>query len=165
MHFEVVHEFDEPLLSIERALLSPELGPRFVSRVSAIESVQTLVYELGGDEFVRVLRFQAGAPLSIFKKYEVARDAMAWEEHFRYRLSEHRSTWQIRTKNEWKHYFESEGSYTLEALSGDRTRRVVAGSMRVNVAILGAAIERVAMIEVRKTYDAEAETLRELSAT
>lgn len=164
MRFEIVHEFDRPLIAIERALLSPELGKRLVSRLTTIESVETLMHDLSQDELKRILRFQASAPLSMFKKYAVARDAMAWEEHWHYRLSEHSSKWQIHIKTEWKHYFDSEGTYTLFALSGQRTRRVVAGAMHVHVAVIGAAIERVALTEVRRTYDAEAETLVELSA-
>lgn len=164
LQFEISHEFDASLAVLERALLSPELGTRLSARLSAIESVEILAHTLSNGELTRVLRFQASAPLAVFGRSSVAREAMAWEEHWHYRLADHASTWRIHSiKSEWMRYFESEGSYQLVSLSAERTRRVVKGRMRVHVAILGAAIERFAMIEVRKTYDAEADALRELS--
>lgn len=163
MHFEIAHEFDAPLDAVELAVLSPELGPRLARSLSSIESVTTVEHTLKDGELRRVLRFQASAPLPLFKSYPVARDAMAWEELSTYRLADHASTWAVFTKDEWRKYFRSEGTYRLEAAPGGRTRRIVVGELEINVAVVGRMAERMALAEVRKTYDAEAETLRELA--
>ncbi|HSN97485.1 MAG TPA: DUF2505 family protein [Candidatus Nanopelagicales bacterium] len=179
MRFTICHELDAPLDAVELALLSPELGPRLGRKVASLESVVTVEHAIEGGEMRRVLRFQASAPLPIFRGRELSREAMAWEETSTYRLTEHASTWSVAPlgfrgggrrgegggagEEPWRRYFRSEGTYRLEPLPGGRTRRCVEGSLEVRVPVLGPLVERMAMTEVRRTYDAEADTLRELS--
>lgn len=173
MRFEIAHEFDAPLDAVELAVLSPHLGSMLarslVSAASAtasmasIESVETVEHVLEGGELRRVLRFQASAPLPLFKGHAVARESMAWDEHSTYRLATHSSQWTVLPRREWRRYVRSEGTYRLERIEGGRTRRVVSGEIEVKLAVLGHFVERMAIAEVKKTYDAEAETLRELA--
>jgi len=163
VHFEIAHELDAPLDAIERAVMSPELGPMLASSLTSIESVETTLHELSDGELRRVLRFQASAPLAIFKSYPVAHDAMSWEERWTYRIADHTSTWTVLTKDEWRRYFQSQGTYTLQAAPGGRTRRVVRGELEIKLPVIGRVVERMALVEVQKTYDAEADTLRRLA--
>lgn len=165
MRFEITHEIDAPLDAVERAVLSPDLGAMLARSLASIESVETTVHELKDGELRRVLRFQASAPLAIFKSYPVAREAMAWEERWTYRLADRASSWAVFTKDEWQRYFRSQGSYRLEPSpsGGGRTRRVVLGDLEVNLTMLGRVVERMALTEVRKAYDAEADALRRLA--
>lgn len=163
MRFEIIHELDAPLNAVEKAVLSPDLGPMLARGLTSIESVETLEHVLKDGELRRVLRFQASAPLSIFKGYPVAREAMAWEERWTYRIADRASTWAVFTKDEWRKYFQSQGTYKLESLPGGKTRRVVNGDLAINVSVIGRVAERLALTEVRKTYDAEADTLRRLA--
>lgn len=165
MRFEITHEIDAPLDAVERAVLSPDLGSMLAESLTSIESVETTLHELKDGELRRVLRFQASAPLPIFKSYPVAREAMAWEERWTYRLADRASSWAVFTKDEWRRYFRSQGSYRLEPSpsGGGRTRRVVLGDLEVNLSMLGRVVERMALTEVRKTYDAEADALRRLA--
>ncbi|WP_437598948.1 DUF2505 domain-containing protein [Sorangium sp. So ce590] len=162
MHFTICHELDAPLDAIELAVLSPELGPRLARKVASIESVVTIEHAIHDGELLRVLRFQASAPLPIFKGYPVAKDAMSWEERSTYRLSDHASTWQVSPKEQWRSYFRSAGTYQLERLPEGRTRRRVDGDIEIRLRLLGPLVERLALAEVQRTYDAEADTLREL---
>ena len=198
MRFTIVHELDAPLDAVELALLSPELGPRLGQKVSTLEGVVTVEHAIEAGELRRVLRFQANAPLPVFKGRDLAREAMAWEEIFTYQLTGHAATWHVAPmalrggarsdadassvspaggalpgggeapaggtpEDRWRQYFRAEGTYRLEPLPGGRTRRSVEGSLDVHVAVIGSLVERMALAEIRKTYDAEAETLRELS--
>lgn len=168
MRFTISHELDAPLDAVELALLSPELGPRLGQKVPSLESVVTVEHAIEGGALRRVLRFQASAPLPIFRGLDVAREAMVWEETTTYHLGEHASRWSVeplgfRSVADRRRYFRSEGTYRLEPLPGGRTRRCVEGSLEVRVPVLGPLVERMAMAEVRRTYDAEADTLRELS--
>jgi hypothetical protein len=163
VQFEIAHELDVSLDVVELAVLSPDLAPRMARLLSMIESVETVEHSFNNGELRRVLRFQASAPLPIFKSHPVARDAMAWEELSTYRLADHSSTWSIVTKDEWRRYFRSQGTYRLEPAPGGRTRRVVVGDLEIRLSLLGPVVERMALAEVRKTYDAEAQTLRDLS--
>jgi hypothetical protein len=164
VRFEIIHELDAPLDAVELAVLSPELGPMMASELpSMIEAVETVEHVLSGGELRRVLRFQASAPLAIFRGYNVAREAMSWEERWVYRLAERSSTWSVAPRERYRRYFRSEGTYRLEAAPDGRTRRTVAGDIEVRFGLLSRLVERMALTEVKKTYDAEAATLRRLS--
>lgn len=164
MRFEIQHDFDAPLEAIERAVISPELGPMLARSLPQMEAVETLEHRVGDGACHRVIRFRAGAPLAIFRRVDVARDAMAWEEHWTYRLGDHASSWRVEPKAEYRRYLVSEGTYHLEALGGGRSRRTVHGTLEIKLAVVGALAERMALGEIRKTYDAEAETLRRLAS-
>lgn len=164
MHFELSHELDAPLEAVERAVLSPELGELLGRRLRSMASVDTVEHVLEDGELRRVLRFQASAPLALFKGRQLAHDAMTWHEHVVYRIDRHASTWKVKTMREqWDRYFSSEGTYHLEPIGKERTRRTVVGEIDIRLRVLGPVAERMALAEVRKTYDAEAEVLRELA--
>ena len=150
MHFEISHELDAPLEAIEAAVLSPELGERLGQKLRSIESVETVEHVVKDGELRRVLRFQASAPLSIFKGQPLAREAMAWHEHVTYRVGDHASTWKVKTTREqWDRYFASEGTYRLERTADGRTRRVVVGDLSIRVRLVGPVAERLALAEVK----------------
>lgn len=164
MRFEITHEFDAPLDAVELAILSPELGVLMARALSPlIESIETVEHVIERGLFRRVLRFQANAPLPIFRGYDVARDAMSWEETSVYRLSEHASSWSVAPREQYRRYVHSSGTYQLEKAPEGRTKRRVVGEFEIKAGLLSRLIERMALKEVRKTYDAEAATLRTLS--
>jgi Protein of unknown function (DUF2505) len=165
VRFTICHDLDAPLDAVELAVLSPELGPRLADKVAMIESVTTVEHAIHAGELRRVLRFQASAPLPIFKAHDIARDAMSWEERVTYRLADHASTWSVSPKEQWSKYFHSEGTYTLARLPDGRTRRRVEGTLDIRLPVLGPLVERLALAEVQRTYDAEADTLQELTST
>lgn len=162
--FEIVHELDAPLDVIELAVLSPEMGPMLARALApAIESVETVVHEVEGGRLRRVLRFQASAPLAIFSGLTVARDALAWETTFTYELATHASAWEVSPKEQYRRFFRGSGTYRLDPAPDGRTRRTVVGELEIPVPVISGIVERIALTEVRKTYDADAETLRRLA--
>ncbi len=170
MQFEISHEFDAPLDAIELAVMSPDLGPLLGDRLASLESVAALEHNLAGREFHRVWRFQAKAPLKILKGYGVAREMMTWDEHSTYRLDEHTADWYVVPRGEadpdapWRKHFRAAGTYHLDPLSDGRTRRTVMGDLEVHLKVIGAMVERIAVVELRRAYEAEAEALRSLCA-
>ena len=166
MHFEYVHELDAPLDAVELAVLSPAIGPMLAKALSpGIESVEIVQHVVERGELRSVVAYQASAPLSIFKGKTIARDALWWETHQTYRLASHEATWDVLPKEQYRRYFRASGSYHLVALPDGRTRRTVGGDLLITVPVpmLGPIAERLALTEIRKTYDAEAEVLRTLS--
>lgn len=166
MHFEISHELDAPVDVIELAFLSPEMGRLLALALApGVESVETVLHEVKDGELHRTLHFQASAPLSIFKGITVARDALCWDTHAFYRLSDRTSTWEVKPREQYRRYFRASGTYRLEAIPEGRTRRVVAGDLEITmpVPMIGGLVERLALSEVRKTYDAEADTLHKLA--
>jgi hypothetical protein len=166
VQFEIAHELDAPLDVIELAFLSPEMGAMLAQALApGISSVETVLHEVKDGALRRTLRFQASAPLSIFKDRTIAKDALSWDTSVVYPIGSHTSTWEVAPREQYRRYFRSRGIYRLEAAPEGRTRRVVAGEIEIMVPVpmVSGLVERVALAEVRKTYDAEAETLRKLA--
>lgn len=165
MRFEITHDFDVPLDTLELAVLSPHLGEKLQQALAhtKIESVVTVEHTLENGQLYRVLKFQASAPFAFMNSRHVPKDAMSWHERSTYRLADHASTWAVSPMEQYTRYFSSKGTYRLDALPDGRTRRTVIGEFQVNVRLLGGMIERLALAEVRRTYDAEADTLVQLT--
>ena len=163
MRLHIVHELDAPLDAVELALLSTEFAGLLLAALPIFSSIETIKHELNGTEFRRVLRFQAKAPLPGFNQKKVTRDMLSWEEDSVYRLGEHVSTWNVLPREPWRKYVRSVGTYRLEALPSGLTRRTVEGSIKVFLPVFGPVVERMALGEIRKAYDAEAGALRKLA--
>jgi hypothetical protein len=164
VRFEITHEFDAPLDAVELAVLSPDLGQMMVRILSStIESVETVEHVIEAGELRRVLRFQASAPLPIFRGHNVAREAMSWEELSVYRLADHASTWSVAPRASVGGRLQAIRALGTEIAPPLLTRRTVVGDIEIKLGMIAPLVERMALAEVRKTYDAEAQTLMRLS--
>ena len=148
--------------------MSPALGPMLGEKLDMLESVHAQSHDVADDEFRRVWRFQARAPLKILSGYNITRDMMMWDEHTRYRLKKHMGEWHVVPRPgidpdaPWRQSFSAKGTYQLDPLSDGRTRRTVAGDIFVKLKLIGKMVERVAIAEMRKMCAAEAEALEAL---
>jgi hypothetical protein len=164
VRFTVSHDFDIPLDALELAALSPHLADRLVTRLPNIESIVQKEHRLEAGSLARVLAYQANIQLPAFARSVVTKDMLAWEERSRYDLASHRAEWTVvaNVKPEWQKYFASSGTYTLVPIGEAKTKRVVEGEIRLNVPVFRTVAERLIFSEVKKTFEAEAATLREL---
>lgn len=165
MKFEITHEFDIPLDALELAVISPSLHVSLARRLSNMESVQQKEHVLKGDSLERVWSYRANIRLPDFAKAYVTPEMMAWDDRSVYDLKKHASEWTIfpHIKPEWKKFFDASGTYALTALDSGRTKRTVKGTIELRVPVIRPVAEKLIVGEVRKTFDAEAETLRELA--
>ena len=165
MHFEIVHEFDISLDAIELAVLSPGLVDRLALRLHNIEKVDQKTHELEGGRLARVWSYQANIKIPSFAKSYITREMCAWDEVSSYDLKTHSSDWTIdpHVKPEWKKYFTASGRYELVPMGDGRTKRVVRGELELKVPVVQKVAERMIVNEVKKTFEAEAETLRDLA--
>lgn len=165
MQFEISHEFDIPLDALELAVISPNLCQKLAQRLPNIESVQQREHVLNDDGLERVWSYRANVKLPAFAQTYVKPEMMAWEEKSSYDLKRHASEWNITPhgKPEWRKYFTAQGTYGLVTLASGRTKRTVSGTVEVRVPVFRNVAEKLIVAEVKKTFDAEAETLRELA--
>jgi hypothetical protein len=166
MEFEIAHEFDIPLDALELAVVSPELLARLRPTLgTSVEKCEQREHVLAEDRLTRSWFFQANIPIPAFAKPHVTREMCAWTQSSVYNLRSHSSEWTIRPniKAEWQKYFQASGKYELHALEGGRTRRIVRGSVDLRVPVVHLMAERLLVSEVKKSFDAEAETLREMA--
>jgi hypothetical protein len=165
VHFEISHEFDIPLDALELAVISPNLCQKLASRFSNIERVQQKEHLLRENRCERVWAFRADFRLPAFARPYVTPEMMAWDERFVYDIKKHSADWSIapHMRPEWRKYFDASGTYELSALDSGRTKRTIQGTVDLRVPVLRQVAEKLITSEVRKTWDAEAETLRELA--
>jgi hypothetical protein len=165
VHFEIVHEFDISLDAIELAVLSPGLIDNLAPRLARIERMRQKTHALDGGVLDRVWSYQANVRIPAFAKKHVTPEMLAWDEVSRYQLRTHSSSWSIEphVKREWRKYFRATGTYELVAQGDGRTKRVIKGDLELDVPVVRQMAERMIVNEVKRTFEAEAETLRDLA--
>lgn len=169
MHFEIRHDFDIPADALELAVISPELVTKFVAMARDLKvGIQAITerkrrFEKGVLE--RVWHYQASVRLPKFAAGYVTPDMTAWDEESTYETATHRGRWTIvpNIKPEWRQYFSARGTYSIDKLGDGRSRRTIAGELELRVRVVRAVAERLIVAEVKKAFEAEAATLREMA--
>jgi hypothetical protein len=169
VHFEITHEFDIPLDALELAVISPslvdKLGPKLVTAKLGIESLKQNAHALKDGVLDRVWHYQANVKIPAFARGVITREMCAWDEHSVYDLRRHESEWTIQPniKREWHKYFVAKGTYAIVPMGEGRAKRVVKGDLEVRVPVVRQVAERMIVNEVKKTFEAEAATLRDMA--
>lgn len=165
MQFEFVHEFDIPLDALELAVISPNLHAALANRLPNIASVQQKEHVLKDGRLERVWSYRANVAVPAFARKHVTPEMMAWDERSTYEIARHASEWTIQphVKPEWRKYFSAKGTYVLSSLGSGRSRRTVSGKIELHVPLVQKMAEKLIVSEVKKTFDAEAETIRDLA--
>ena len=164
MHFEIIHEFDIPLDAVELAVLSPNLVDRLAPRLPTLEKVQQKEHTMKNGKFERIWSYQANVKVPSFAKRYVTREMLGWDEHSVYDLKTHKAKWRIvpKLKPAWRKFFHSSGTYELVP-NGEGTTRIIKGDLDLRVPVVRNVAERMILSEVKKTFEAEAATLRDLA--
>ncbi|HLK39856.1 MAG TPA: DUF2505 family protein [Polyangiaceae bacterium] len=169
MHFRIAHEFDIPLDALELAVISPTLVDKFAAKVLrlavGIETITERARSLKDGVLEREWHYQAHVRIPQFARGYITQEMCAWDERSVYEMSKHRGRWSIvpNVKPEWRRYFASAGTYTIEPLGGGRSRRVVEGNLDLRVRVVRQVAERLIVNEVKKAFEAEAATLRDMA--
>ena len=169
MHFEIAHEFDIPLDALELAVIAPNLADKLDAKVHelsvGIRKVTERSRSFEGGVLERVWNFQASVRLPRFAQGHVTPEMTAWDEQSVYDTATHRGRWTIvpNVKPEWRQYFSAAGTYAIEPLGDGRSRRTVRGDLDLRVRVVGQVGERLIVGEVRKAFEAEAATLRDMA--
>jgi Protein of unknown function (DUF2505) len=164
LDFQIAHELDIPRDAVELALVSPTLLEKLRVRMPGLDGCEQKSHTLDQQQLERTWYFRVNVPLPKFAKDYLSKDMLAWDQDTSYDLSTHKGTWTIRPaiKPKWKKFFSASGTYALET-SGQGTRRVVTGAVSLAIPAIGTVIEKLIIGEVRKKFEAEAETLMSLA--
>jgi hypothetical protein len=169
VQFEIVHEFDIPLDALELAVISPALVDKYGAKVHklgvGIERVTERSRALRNGVLERVWHYQANVNVPTFARGYITREMCAWEEHSVFEMTRHRGNWTIapHIRPGWRRFFASSGSYEIEILGGGRSRRIVRGALDLRVGVVRQVAERLIVAQMRKAFDAEAATLRDMA--
>jgi Protein of unknown function (DUF2505) len=164
VQFEIVHEFDIPLDAIELAVLSPSLIEKLAPRLTNMETVEQVSHAMIDGIFERVWSYRANVKIPGFAKPYVTPEMLGWDEHSSYDLKRHKAKWTIvpHVKPAWRKFFMSTGTYALVA-RGEGTARIIKGNLTLDVPVVRKVAEPMIVNEVKKTFEAEAATLRDLA--
>jgi hypothetical protein len=169
VHFAIAHEFDIPLDALELAVLSPDLVHKFSAtahqRGAGIEKITEQSRSLENGVLERVWHYQAHVRLPGFARGYVTPEMTAWDEQTVYEMSKHRGRWTVvpDVKPEWRKYFSATGTYAIEPLGDGRSRRLVEGDIDLRLRVVGHVAERLMFGEVKKAFESEASTLRDMA--
>jgi hypothetical protein len=165
VQFEISHEFDIPLDALELAVISPTLCQKLAHRLPNMESVHQKEHVLKDARLERLWSYRANVKLPAFARAYIKPEMMAWDERSTYDIRRHAADWTIspHVKAEWRKYFAASGKYALTTLASGRTRRTISGSIDLRVPLFRHVAEKLIVAEVRRTFDAEADTLRDLA--
>jgi hypothetical protein len=162
VQFEIAHEFDIPLDALELAVVSPSLVEKFGAKVrelrGSIETIRERTRTWQDGVLERVWHYQADIRIPQFARAYVTREMCAWDERSVYQMSRHQGQWTITPK-----YFASSGTYEIQPLGGGRSRRIVRGELELRVRVFRQVAERLIVSEVKKAFEAEAATLRDMA--
>lgn len=143
MHFRIAHDFEIPRDALELAFLSPDLMSKLHERLNGMRAVQRK-HELKEGVLERVW---------IYKRDVRLRNV--------YDLKKHESTWEVHRKG--RAWFSAKGTYQLVATGEANTQRVVEGDVELNVPVVNKVAERMILAQVKKAFETEAETLRDMA--
>ena len=169
MHFQIAHEFDIPFDALELAVISPSLVDKFSATVHklgvGIEGVTERSRSLKNGVLERVWHYQANVRVPKFARGYLTPEMTAWDEQSVYEMGRHRGRWTLvpNIKPQWRKYFAATGTYRIDPLGDGRSRRVVEGDLEVRVRVVRQVAERLILGEVKKAFDAEAVTLRDMA--
>jgi hypothetical protein len=169
VRFEVIHEFDIPLDALELAVMSPDLADKFSAKAQelgvGIERVTERERSLRGGVLERRWHYQANVNVPKFAHGYVTREMCAWEEQTVYDMERHRGAWTVspNVKPEWRRFFDSNGTYEVDALPGGRSRRTIRGELQLRVRLVRQMAERLIVNQVKKAFSAEAATLQDMA--
>jgi hypothetical protein len=169
VHFRVSHEFDIPLDALELAVISPNLVDKFAAKARALGvGIRRIVERsrvLKNGVLEREWHYQANIRIPTFARGYLTPEMGAWNERSVYDMDGHRGRWTIvpNVKPEWQKYFAASGTYAIEPLGDGRSRRVIDGNVDLRVRVVRQVAERLIVGEVKKAFEAEAATLRDMA--
>ncbi len=164
MHFTIAHEFDIPRDALELAVLSPDLFGKMKARLGSVKGVEQKEHRLDAGKLHRRWTFRANINVPNFAKKHVTADMLVWDEESTYAIGGHEATWEVFLKPEWQKHFSAKGNYLLVELDAGRSKRVIEGELDLRVpAVVRKVAEAFILSEVKKTFEVEAETLREMA--
>jgi hypothetical protein len=169
VHFEITHEFDVPLDALELALISPSLFDRLSAQIASkamgIESIHQKEHTFKDGILERVWSYQMNVKLPSLSDKPQSKEVWVWDEKLVYKMGSYSCAWSIvpNVKAEWQRFFSATGEYTLVSTAPGKSKRVVSGEIEVNIPFVRQLAERMVINEVKKTFEAEAATLRDLA--
>ena len=162
MRFEIISYFEHPLEAVEAGMLDRDVNRQVAERMDTLLELEPLVLDDGGDVVRRKVRYLPKPMIKRVGPKKVEPRWMEWTEESEFDRRRHSMTFRnVPRVAKIRALMENTGTVTLTP-SGDGTRRVVRGELRIKVPILGRLAEKIIHKTGRSIVDEEARVLNEV---
>lgn len=163
MKFEYVHEFDMPVEELERLMTHPEISRLMSERMSSIIGTETQERQEQGNAVERKVLYKPEPLIKKVGPLVVEPRWMEWVETSRYDFDRHEGTFTNRPMiGRIAEKMDNEGRMRILP-NGAGCKRVLTGTLKVKVFMLGKIAEKIIEKTARKIIDEEAALLQTLA--
>jgi hypothetical protein len=161
MKFDVTHDFDTNMATLEKALFDPRLYSLLSENLESVKKVELLELKDEGREVRRKVRYVPSTEIPSFARGKIKPEMLEWVEDTTYDRERHQFDYRIlpNIPERWHDRFASRGIYRLTEMGG-KVRRVIEGEVTIRVTLIGGMAERYVISQIKKNFDQEAEGLR-----
>lgn len=162
MDFEIEHHFDADRERVESAMFESALTPRLLRDMTLIREIALIEQRADERHVWRAVRYVPVPMIRNVGPYDIEPEWMAWtEQSTLHRLAHEIEYANVPAVPRIAGLLEQRGIVRFEEAGPARTRRVVAGELRVKVPIVGLIAERLIYVNALKILDEEARVLNE----
>jgi hypothetical protein len=148
MRFTIEQSFAGPLDRVEAAFVDPA----YLERLSELPKLgrPTLVHRVeAGDLVHQWVKYAFVGDLNSAVRRVVDPSRLTWVEESTLDRRTHRTTWRI-VPDHYKNLLHASGTFQLEAMGDDRTRRVAEGEVKVTFPLVGGRVEQAIVSGLRE---------------
>lgn len=153
----IEQRFNASLERVEAALTDAAFID-LLANLPKIGRAELVSQEHDGDVVDQEIHYVFDAPLSSAVRAVVDPNKISWILESRFDLTDHSATWRI-IPDHYRDRLTASGISQLTA-SGDGTRRVTAGHVKVHMPLVGGRVERAIVSGLKEHADAEAVELQ-----
>ena len=153
MRFHIEQDFAGSLDAVEAAFLDPDLLAR-MGQLPKLGQPDLLSQDDDGAVVHRRVRYRFGGELSSAVRKVIDPARLTWVEDSVLERSTHRTTWTIRP-DQYADRLKASGTFSLQPLGPDRTRRIAEGEVRVSFPVVGSRVERAIVSGLEEHADLE----------
>jgi hypothetical protein len=150
--FSVEQRIAAPLADVEEALINPAFIEQ-LNGLPKIGSAELVAQERSGDVVEQEIRYVFRGELSSAVRAVVDPRKLSWVLESQIDLSTHSSTWRI-LPDHYHDRLTSSGTARLVG-EGETTRRLMQGSVKVHMALVGGRVERAIVSGLKEHAEAE----------
>jgi hypothetical protein len=153
MRFRIEQHFAGSLAAVEAAFLDPGLLER-MGELPKLGRPDLLSQDDDGTVVRQRVRYRFSGELSSAVRRVVDPGRLTWVEESVVDRRTHRTTWTIRPDN-YAGRLAASGTFTLEPVAPDRTRRIAEGEIKVSFPLVGGRVEMAIVAGLREHADLE----------
>ena len=148
--------------NIEEIILNPDTWDSVHQHIPTLKEVKVIHKEKFDNKISLRKWYKPDISIPWFARNKVKQEMIEWGEILTWNPTSHSGEFVIEPNipNEWKQYFTCYGSYSLNSIDDNQTRRVVNIEFNLRIPLVGVIAERYIADQIKDWYEKEAYALR-----